>query len=379
MIDLAIVGGRIVDPAQGIDGIGTVTIDNGRIVSCGGETQGVRAAEEAREIIDATGLLVTPGLVDLHVHVYPGVSHYGVDPDEHCLRRGVTTAVDAGSAGAQTFPGLRRYVIERARTRTLAFLHVAVQGMISALVGELEDSRWASPALAVAVANEHRDVVVGMKVRLGYQMVGQDAEPALRAARKAADRLELPLMVHVIDMPQPISWLLPQLGEGDIVTHCFHGNEGGILDDDGRLFPEVLDARERGVVFDIGHGIGSFAWRVARAALEQGFPPDTISSDVHAYNVAGPVFDQPTTLSKLLHLGMTLPEVVRATTVAPAVAVRRADEFGSLATGRVADITVLELVHGARALVDGEAVSETATSWLEPRLVVRAGEALDLR
>ena len=379
MIDLAIVGGRIVDPAQGIDGIGTVTIDNGRIVSCGGETQGVRAAVEAREIIDATGLLVTPGLVDLHVHVYPGVSHYGVDPDEHCLRRGVTTAVDAGSAGAQTFPGLRRYVIERARTRTLAFLHVAVQGMISALVGELEDSRWASPALAVAVANEHRDVVVGMKVRLGYQMVGQDAEPALRAARKAADRLELPLMVHVIDMPQPISWLLPQLGEGDIVTHCFHGSEGGtILDGSGHLLPAVLAARERGVLFDIGHGVGSFAYRVARTALAQGFPPDTISSDIHTYNVAGPVFDQPTTLSKLVHLGMPLPDVVRATTSAAAAALRRADELGTLAAGREADVSVLELCSHPRVLVDAEEVGETAAEWLTPRFVVRRGVALEL-
>lgn len=370
--DFALAGGRVIDPAQGLDEVATVGVRAGRIVSVGPDV-------EAARTIDAGGLIVVPGLIDLHTHVYWGVSHYGVDADTHCLLRGVTTAVDVGSAGAQTFPGFHRYVIDRSRTRVLAFVHVAVEGMISPLVGELEDVRWASAEQAVARAREHPDVIVGVKIRLGYQMVGQDPEPAFAVARRAADELGLPLMVHVIDMPRPITWLLPSMGEGDIVTHCFHGNEGGILDDDGRLFPEVLDARERGVVFDIGHGIGSFAWRVARAALEQGFPPDTISSDVHAYNVAGPVFDQPTTLSKLLHLGMTLPEVVRATTVAPAVAVRRADEFGSLATGRVADITVLELVHGARALVDGEAVSETATSWLEPRLVVRAGEALDLR
>ena len=370
--DFALAGGRVIDPAQGLDEVATVGVRAGRIVSVGPDV-------EAARTIDAGGLIVVPGLIDLHTHVYWGVSHYGVDADTHCLLRGVTTAVDVGSAGAQTFPGFHRYVIDRSRTRVLAFVHVAVEGMISPLVGELEDVRWASAEQAVARAREHPDVIVGVKIRLGYQMVGQDPEPAFAVARRAADELGLPLMVHVIDMPRPITWLLPSMGEGDIVTHCFHGNEGGILDDDGRLFPEVLDARERGVVFDIGHGIGSFAWRVARAALEQGFPPDTISSDVHAYNVAGPVFDQPTTLSKLLHLGMTLPEVVRATTVAPAVAVRRADEFGSLATGRGADITVLELVHGARALVDGEAVSETATSWLEPRLVVRAGEALDLR
>ena len=372
--DLAIVGGRVIDPARGVDELGTVAIDGGRIESCGPEPRG----SAARRTIDATGLIVVPGLIDLHTHVYWGVSHYGIDADTHCLERGVTTAVDVGSAGAQTFPGFRRYVIDRARTRVLAFVHVAAEGMISPLVGELEDVRWASAEQAAGCAREHSDVVVGVKVRLGYQMVGRDPGPALAAARRAADELELPLMVHVIDLPCPITWLLPSLRHGDIVTHCYHGNEGGILDADGRVFREVVEARERGVLFDVGHGIGSFAWRVARAALEQGFPPDTISSDVHAHNVAGPVFDQPTTLSKLLHLGLTLPEVVRATTSAPAAAVRRAHELGSLEPGREADVTVLELVEGARALVDGEASSETAAAWLEPRFVVRAGTALRL-
>ena len=285
MIDLVVAGGRLIDPSQELDATGVVGIDGGQIVACASPP----AAFEARRTIDAAGLIVVPGLVDLHVHVYPGVSHYGVDPDETCLLRGVTTAVDAGSAGAQTFPGLRRYVIEGARTRVLAYLHVAVQGMISSLVGELEDVRWASPALTVACAREHPDVIVGVKVRLGYQMVGQDPEAALLAARKAADRLELPLMVHVIDMPRPLPWLLSHLGDGDVVTHCFHGSEGGsLLDDAGDVLPDAFAARERGVLFDIGHGIGSFTFRVARTALAQGFPPDTISSDIHAYNVHGP-------------------------------------------------------------------------------------------
>lgn len=375
MIDLAITGGRVIDPALGLDGSGFVGIDRGRVVDCGPEPEGIRA----RQTIDATGLIVVPGLIDLHVHVYPGVSHYGVDPDEHCVLRGVTTAVDAGSAGAQTFPGLRRYVIERARTRVLAYLHVAVQGMISALVGELEDRRWASPALTVACANEHRDVVVGVKVRLGYQMVGQDPEAALVAARKAADRLELPLMVHVIDLPRPLAWLLPHLGEGDVVTHCFHGSEGGsILDDRGSVLQGAFAARERGVLFDIGHGVGSFTFRVAKAALGQGFPPDTISSDIHAYNVDGPVFDQVTTLSKLLRLGMDLPSVIEATTVAPARALRREDTLGSLAVGREADITVLEQARGERNLVDAHGEHEVATEWLVPRWVVRGGNVIEL-
>jgi dihydroorotase len=372
VIELAIAGGRVIDPATGVDAVGTVAIDSGRIASVGEPV-------EARRTIDATGLIVVPGLIDLHTHVYPRVSHYGVDPDPSCLERGVTTAVDTGSAGAATFPGFRDYVIERARTRVLAFLNIAVQGMISALVGELEDIRWASPALTVACAEEHRDVVVGVKVRLGYQMVGRDPGPALLAARKAADRLSLPLMVHVIDMPRQIAWLLEHMGEGDIITHCFHGNEGGsILDDTGNVFDEVFAARERGVLFDIGHGIGSFTFRVAGAALEQGFPPDTISSDLHVYNVDGPVFDQPTTLSKLLHLGVALPDVVRMTTSTPAGALRRAADLGSLETGREADLSVLELASGTRTLVDAEGATASAEQWLVPRWVVRGGEALEL-
>jgi dihydroorotase len=371
VIDLAITGGRVIDPAQGLDEPAAVGIERGHIVSVG-------TTVEAQRTIDATGLIVVPGLVDLHVHVYPGVSHYGVEPDTHCLERGVTTAVDTGSAGAATFPGFQRFVIEHARTRVLAYLHVAVQGMISSLVGELEDPRWASPALTVACANEHRDVIVGVKVRLGYQMVGSDPEPAFTAARKAADRLELPLMVHVIDMPKPLPWLLPQLGAGDVVTHCFHGSDdGSILAADGRIHPEAWEARERGVVFDIGHGIGSFTFRVARAALAQGFPPDTISSDLHAYNVDGPVFDQATTLSKLLHLGMSVEDVIRATTSAPAAALRR-PELGSLSVECEADVTILELDSSERELVDAEGATVAAAPTLRPRYVVRAGELLEI-
>jgi len=248
-----------------------------------------------------------------------------------------------------------------------------VQGMITRLVGELEDLRWASPDQAVARAREHPDLIVGVKVRLGYQMVGNDPEPALRLARQAAERLGLPLMVHIIDMRRPITWLLRHLGQGDIVTHCFHANEGGILAPDGRLYPEVASARARGVIFDVGHGAGSFAYRVARAAFAQGFPPDTVSSDLHAHNVAGPVYDQATTLSKLLHCGMSLAEVVAATTTAPAAAIRRSGEVGTLAPGSTADLTGFELRAGEWLLPDGAGDTEPVETLIVPRLAVRAG------
>jgi dihydroorotase len=269
-------------------------------------------------------------------------------------------------------------VIEQAETRIFAFLHVAVQGMITSLVGELEDLRWASPAQAIGRAREHPDVIVGVKVRLGYQMVGSDPEPALGLARQAAGQLGLPLMVHIIDMRRPITWLLRHLGEGDIVTHCYHANEGGILQPDGRLYPDVARARARGVLFDVGHGAGSFAYRVARAAFAQDFPPDTVSSDLHAHNVAGPVFDQATTLSKLLHCGMSLAEVIRAATSTPAAAIRRAGEVGSLAPGSGADLTGFELRTGEWPLPDGAGETEVVEKLIIPRLVIRAGRAYRL-
>jgi dihydroorotase len=380
---LEVIGGRVLDPGQGIDGAGTVSVAGGVITGVslgrGGATGQVQnASADGPATIDASGLLVTPGLVDLHTHVYPGVSHYGIEPDTYCLGRGVTTAVDAGSAGAQTFPGLRRYVIERSRTRILAFLNIAVQGMISSLVGELEDIRWGSPEQAIARARENPDLVVGIKVRLGYQMAGNDPGPALRLAREAADALGLPLMVHVIDIRPSLDWLLPYLGRGDVVTHCFHGNPGGILGADGRVLPAALRARDRGVLFDVGHGVGSFAYRVARSALAQGFPPDTVSSDLHAHNVGGPVFDQAATLSKLLHLGMPLADVIRATTAAPAEAAGRADRLGALAAGREADISVFELQEGRWPLPDAAGATEVVERLLVPRMVIRAGQVSEL-
>jgi dihydroorotase len=375
---IAVTGGRLFDPGQGLDGAGTVTVDGGIFTGVGDRAAGGGAAGDSAAEVDATGLIITAGLVDLHTHLYEGVSHYGIDPDTYCLRRGVTTAVDAGSAGAQTWPGFRRYVIERSQTRVLAFLNIAVEGMITNLVGELEDIRWASPEQAIARARANPDLIVGIKVRLGYQMVGPDPVPAMRLAREAADGLELPLMVHVIDMRPPISWLLPYLGPGDVITHCYHGNEGGILDAAGRVFAEVRRARERGVLFDVGHGVGSFAYRVARAAIEQGFPPDTVSSDLHAHNVAGPAFDQATTLSKLLHAGMSLAEVITASTAAPARAVRRGGSIGALAPGRAADLTAFELRAGAWALPDAAGVTEIAEQLIVPRFVIRAGELSQL-
>jgi len=372
--DLVIAGGHLLDPARGLNAPGWVTVAGERIAAIGTDSM----APQARRRIDVPGSFVTPGLIDLHTHLYTGVSYLGVDADAHCLRRGVTTAVDAGSAGAQTFAGFRRFVIERSQTRILAFLNIAAAGMISPLVGELEDLRWASVEGAVACGRANPSVIAGIKVRLGRQVVGQNVVPALRLARSAADELGMPVMVHVTDLPVPLPSILPLLTRGDVITHCFHGRDGGILDATGRVFPEVLAARDSGVLFDVGHGAGSFAFRVAAAALEQGFQPSSISSDLHTLNVNGPVFDQVTTMSKLLHLGVRLEEVIRMATAGPAAALR-SPQLGRLEPGREADLTILNLRPGSWHLSDADGQRVTAEHLMVPLWVVRSGKAVRAR
>jgi dihydroorotase len=369
MYDLLVANGTLVDPASGLHARCDVAVSAGVIAAVEPSIN----HRQALEVVDASGLIVTAGLVDLHTHLFWGVSHYGVDADAACLAKGVTTAVDAGSAGAQTFPGFRRYVIDVASTRILAFENISVIGMITARVGELEDLRYAAPDEAIAVASAHRDVIVGIKVRLGYQMVGERGLPALRLAREAADRLDLPVMVHIIDLPEPLPEILPLLRRGDIITHCFHGERNGILDGTGRVLPAVREARDRGVIFDVGHGVGSFSFDVGRRALADGLLPDTISSDLHAHNINGPVFDLATTLSKFLYLGLPIDEVVARATRNPARAVGWEGRIGTLAPGAQADIAAFELAEGRFTLTDAKGESVQAERRLIPRQVIRAG------
>ena len=285
--DLGIIGSPLLDPAQQVHGRYDVAIASGRVAA-------VEPAIDPRlckAVIDASGQLVVPGLIDARVHVFEGVSHYGINADETCLARGATTVVDAGSAGADTFDGFRRYVIEASTTRILALVNISTMGMISRKIGELRDIRWADVPRALETIEKHRDVVLGVKVRLTKdELVGRDAglQP-LYLARQVADIAGVALMVH----PQrawarSLDQILDVLRDGDILTHTYHGLEHGILDDDGHVRTSVRAARHRGVAFDVGHGEGSFDWNVCERALGQDFSPTTISSDLHKYNLDGP-------------------------------------------------------------------------------------------
>ncbi len=349
--DLILKGGHIVDPAQDLDGVADVAFADGRVAAIGNDIK----PTEGADIRDVSGLLVAPGFIDLHTHVYWGGTSLGVDAADAARLSGVTTLVDAGSAGPGNFRGFLKHVIEPSEPRILAYLHVSFAGIFAfskrIMVGESGDLRLMSPADAVAVANDHRDTIVGIKVRVGRNASGSSGVTPLDIALQAAAELGLPLMAHIDEPPPSYEEVLNRLRPGDVLTHCFRPFPNSPVTGQGAIKPAVLEARQRGVLFDIGHGMGSFAFKTARAMLAAGFVPDTISSDLHILNLEGPVFDQATTLSKFLNLGAPLADVIRATTVNAAAAIRR-PELGTLRPGSAGDATIFSVQEGRFPFVD---------------------------
>ena len=373
--DLLIKGGMLIDPAQHIHTHKDVAFADGVVAAVGDDLPG----GEARKVLDASGRIVTPGMIDLHVHVFAGVSHYGIEPDPTCLAKGATTVVDAGSAGADTFPGFRKYVIDVSDTRIFAHLNISSQGMLTREIGELQILEYANVSKACEMIEQHRDVILGVKVRLtGNSIVSEEVgmQPLYRA-REAADAAGMPIMVH----PQgawcgSIDDVLAVMRERDILTHCFHGRACGILDEQGRVRRSVREAMDRGVVFDVGHGAGSFSWGVVEQAMAQGIRPQTISSDLHIYNVNGPVYDLATVVSKFLHLGMTLDDAISRVTAAPAQILSMADQIGTLAPGAWGDAVIFELHEGQFHLMDSDGGVRIGREKLVPVTVVKSGRVL---
>lgn len=349
--DLVLRGGRVIDPSQQLDMIADVAFEGGKVVKL---APGLDLAGCA-DVRDVSGSLVVPGLIDLHTHVYWGGTSIGIDGEEFARRSGVTTAVDTGSAGPGNFAGFRKHVIDRSHIRILAYLHVSFAGIFAysrtVMVGESEEMRLMAPADAVRVADENRDVIIGIKVRVGKYSSGTSGLHPLNIALQVADETGLPLMAHIDDPPPSYEEVLDRLRPGDVLTHAFRPFPNAPTTRQGKVKQAVLDARGRGVLFDIGHGKGSFAFSIARAMLAHGFKPDTISSDIHSLCIDGPVFDQLTTLSKFLCLGMSLPDVIAASTVNAASALRRL-ELGTLRAGSAGDATVLALREGRFDYVD---------------------------
>jgi dihydroorotase len=366
MFDLLIAGGTVVDPSQGLSGAADVGIRDGRVAAVGPGLE-----EAARERIDARGCVVTPGLIDLHAHVYAGATSWGLKPDPVCLATGVTTIVDAGSASWSSLAGFRWYIAEPAATRVLCYLHISGIGLIYAPVGEMLNLAFADPESVGQHAAENPDLVIGIKIRQGTFQVGEHGTKPLKLAIEAAEVARLPVMCHIAEGP-PLSEVLALLRPGDVVTHCFQGRGEPVVSPRGDLLPAARDARERGVVMDVGHGGGSFRWEVGEAALDRGYLPDVISTDLHTYNRYGPVYDLPTTLSKFLHLGLTLEQVIERATLAPARAIRRPD-LGTLRPGAPADVALFTLESGEFPFQDSHGGTRVGDRRLTPRLTVRAG------
>src|SRR5438046_701175 len=350
--DLVVKGGRVINPSQSLSAPRDVAISGGKVARVEADIP----TFEGRLTIDARGKIVTPGLVDIHVHVYDGVAPLGIPADPNCIAKGATTVVDAGSAGAHTFTGFRKYVINVVDTRVYALLNISVVGQSTLSTdnpyGELLDLRYANPKLAIRTIENNRDVILGVKIRLTRNIAGDHDLAALKLAREAADAVQLPLMVHIGGSYSPLKDILALLKKGDVITHSFRGGDGGILDDNGRILPEVRSAVARGVRLDIGHGAGSFSFDTAEKALRQDLLPGTISSDVHQFNINGPVFDLATTLSKFLHLGLTLEQVIERATSNPAATLGFPKGLGTLREGSEADVAVFSLHEGKYELTD---------------------------
>ena len=369
--DILIRGGEVIDPGQQLRGVRDLAVCGDRIAAL--------AENLARRDRQAHHRRPRPVCrAGAHRFAFARLSAFAVrpGPDPLCPAGGVTTMLDAGTAGSYNFAAFRKETIDRAETQIFALVNLSCIGLIAANLGELLDRRYADVAGVVRTIREHPDVAVGVKIRAGKHIIGDreqgwaNLRDAIRAARESGTWL----MVHIGDCPMSIPELVNELAPGDCITHCFKGGSTRIVDDAGRLFDDVRLAKERGVIFDVGHGAGSFQWEVVEAALEQGFEPTTISTDLHTYNLHGPVYDMPTTMSKFLMLGMPLDRVIELSTIAPAAILKRAGELGTLRVGTVADIALLERRTGRFIFTDSYKQDRVGNELLIAAATIRRGE-----
>jgi dihydroorotase len=368
--DLLIKGGEVVDPGAGYGGHLDVAITRNRIAAVDKNIP----AEQAFQVIDASGQLVTPGLVDLHTHVYAGATYWGVQPDPVAARSGVTTFVDAGSAGAMTFPGFRELIVRPSRSRVFAFLNISYIGLAPD-THECAVLKWVNPDLCAKVTNLNRDVVRGIKVRMGNTVEPHGLEP-MRRALQAAQATELPLMTHIGYGPPTIEDVLDLMRPGDILTHSFTGADMKMVDDQGQLRQAARRAWDNGMVVDIGHGGGGFSFETAEAVLAAGYRPDVISTDIHQDSIRGPMFDLPTTLGKFLLLGLSLADVIERATTRPAQVLGVAGELGTLSPGAYADVALFRLEEGRFPFYDTRKVRREGRQRLRHVLTVLDGQPM---
>jgi dihydroorotase len=369
MYDTLIAGGHVIDPASKTSATRDVAIANGKIA----RVEANISRSQARQVIDAAGKLVTPGLTDMHGHVYDQAIRISIDPDIVGIPKGVTTIVDCGSSGAGTFPGFRKYVIERAKTRVYALLNISTIGLVVANELYLDPAMIDSKA-AIETIEENRDLILGIKVRIN----GRDEEvphdmDVLKKAREASDATGVPIMMHWTNERR----LLSMLKKGDILTHPFNPPRGGpnCLGPDGKVLPQILELKQRGIFTDFSHG-GHLLWETAQKAADQGWFPDTISTDIHRAHVApnGLVIDLLTTMTKFLYLGLPMDQVIEKVTTAPMRSLNFPEKIGALEPGTTADVSVLNVEDGSFDLYDSTRQKRTAKQRIFAAATFKAGK-----
>ncbi|MBV8453703.1 MAG: amidohydrolase/deacetylase family metallohydrolase [Deltaproteobacteria bacterium] len=373
MYDLLLKGGTVVDSSTGLNGVHDVAIEQGKIARIDVQI----APAEARRVIEVPGTIVTPGLIDLHAHVFEGFTRLGVHPDQAGVYAGVTTIVDAGSAGCATFGGFPRYIIPQCHTEIIPFLHICQTGLstIPDIIAEGSIDLDAT----LRVADRYKNLICGIKARIvspALEIFGMEMP---RLARRAARESGIKLMVHIGDTekrydPTVIRRLLPMLEAGDILTHYFTANPGGVLDGNGRLVPEAWEAAKTGVWFDTAHGQGNFSFDIGRRIIDQGLLPHCISTDLTIPGRMRTVHSMTEMMTRFLGLGFTLEQVVTMCTSNPAKAIGAGGRLGSLATGRQADISILRIVEGDWTVYDVLGASLSVRQAVVPVLTVKRGD-----
>ena len=367
--DLLICNGTVLDPSRNFKRRADVGISGGTIAVI----EDSIPANRGTEVVDASGLFVTPGLVDLHTHCYHSATGLGVEAGPLAARSGVTTWVDAGSFGVTQAEGFRRFIVEPSPVRIFGFVYLYPDNRNPDMDVVKYVRSFMKRTGETIVAN--KDILLGVKLQVGSNMNGRYSYDFLKIARELCDTYRIPLMAHISFAPPETDQVMELMKPGDVVTHCYNTHTLGILDEAGKVKESVRETRRRGVLFDVGHGLGSFNFEAARKALADGFVADTISTDIYNLNTTnGPVYDMPTTMSKMMYLGMSFHDVLLRTTIAPAKIVNRVAGLGTLAVGAPADVALLKIEDGAFPLVDSQRNTVTAKQRVVSKLTICRGK-----
>ena len=375
MYDIVIKGGRVIDPAQNLDGTMDVAINENKIAAVDKDI----SSQEGKQLIDAKGKIVTPGLIDVHCHVFDTIMKIAVEPDVAGVKHAVTTVVDGGSAGEATFDAFPKYILPTAKTSVFCFLSLCSFGQIHN--PELDDWDEVNLDGMAATIEANKNIIKGVKLRLVGKLVTNAGIEVVKTAKKIARQFGLSIMIHIGDMERTVSPTLTQeclsiMEQGDILSHIYTSNFGGILRPDGMVMPELKAAMSRGVVLDTAGGRNNFCYDVARKSLAQDVLPDTLSTDLTHHSLNGPTYNLPCTMAKLMALGLDLKQVIAMTTINPARAIREDARIGSLQPGMAADVSILEIKSGAWTLSDTQGETIKTDKLLMPIAAVKDGKVI---